>query len=125
MVGLEFLSEHPPAGYLDKPWTTFRTTKWTGTERRRQPREYRAEVVWVEYFTDSMQSITQQAGITESLSRGGARICVKGAPPEFDLVKITSQDHSFESLAAVTDQYVGKEGFERICVQFIEREWPI
>ncbi|MFY9555535.1 MAG: PilZ domain-containing protein [Blastocatellia bacterium] len=27
MIGLEFLSESPPAGYLDKPWSIFRTAR--------------------------------------------------------------------------------------------------
>ncbi|MEK6324607.1 MAG: DnaJ domain-containing protein [Acidobacteriota bacterium] len=27
IIGLEFLSESPPAGYLDKPWATFKTAR--------------------------------------------------------------------------------------------------
>src|SRR5205085_8827130 len=38
VVGLEFIGEHPPPGYLEKPWATFRTRRWTGDERRRARR---------------------------------------------------------------------------------------
>jgi hypothetical protein len=38
VVGLEFIGAHPPAGYLHKPWAAFRTQKWTGPDRRRDPR---------------------------------------------------------------------------------------
>ncbi|HTG18046.1 MAG TPA: DnaJ domain-containing protein, partial [Blastocatellia bacterium] len=38
LVGLEFIGNHPPAGYLYKPWATFRTQKWNGLNRRREER---------------------------------------------------------------------------------------
>ncbi|HEX8184874.1 MAG TPA: PilZ domain-containing protein, partial [Blastocatellia bacterium] len=52
VIGLEFLGEHPPAGYLEKPWAVFRTRKWNGVERRRVPRVERSQMVRLEYFTD-------------------------------------------------------------------------
>ena len=45
IIGLEFLGEHPPAGYLEKPWAVFRTRQWTGSDRRRDQREPRAETL--------------------------------------------------------------------------------
>jgi hypothetical protein len=33
-------------------------------------------------------------------------------------------DHSLESLALVRNQYTGKDGFERLCVQFVDQTWP-
>ncbi len=32
VVGLEFLGEHPPEGYLDKPWTVFKSNNASGAE---------------------------------------------------------------------------------------------
>ena len=124
-VGLEFLGEHPPQGYLEKPWAVFRTKQWGGSERRRRPREARSVMVWLEYFDDAMRPIAQDAGMTEDLSRSGARIRAKTIPPEFDTVRVTVSDRSFESLASVTNRFVGKDGIERLCVHFLEKEWPM
>lgn len=124
LVGLEFLGEHPPPGYLEKPWATFRTGRWGGSERRRRPRVDRQEVVWIEYLTDALQSLGREQAVTENLSRTGARILVKGAPVEFDLVKITATKRSFESFAALRNRYYGKDKVERICVEFTDKEFP-
>lgn len=123
-VGLEFLGEHPPPGYLEKPWATFRTGRWGGSERRRRPRVDRQEEVWIEYLTDALQSLGREHAVTENLSRTGARILVKGAPVEFDLVKITSIKRSFEGFAALRNRYYGKDKAERICIEFTDKEFP-
>ncbi len=125
VVGLEFIGASPPADYLHKPWATFRTQKWNGSDRRREPREERAEAVAVEYLDESMQRITREAGITENVSPGGARVCVRAAPDEFEFVKVTSPNRSFNSLALVRNQWSGTDGFERLCLQFIDQKWPM
>lgn len=123
-IGLEFLGEHPPSGYLDKPWATFRTKTWAGHERRRKPRINKLEVVEIEYFNEAMQSIAREAARTENISRSGLRMMVKAAPPDFELIKVTCAKHAFESLAVLRSRFVGKDGVERACVQFIDCEWP-
>jgi hypothetical protein len=124
MIGLEFLGEHPPAGYLDRPWAVFRTKKWNGTERRRVARVERSEMVRLEYFTDEMQSITREEARTENLSPSGLRVAVKTAPPEIDLIRVSCPSRGFESLAAVRNRYIAKDGYERLCLQFVDKEWP-
>jgi curved DNA-binding protein CbpA len=125
VVGLEFIGANPPTDYLYKPWATFRTQKWNGHDRRREPREKRAETVAVEYLDESMQRITREAGVTENVSQGGARVCVKAVPPEFEFVRITSPNRSFNSLALVRNQWSGTDGFERLCLQFVDQKWPM
>ena len=125
VVGLEFIGKNPPAGYLYKPWATFRTQKWTGADRRIEPREDRAEPVVVEYFHESMKSLGRTVGMTENISHGGARVCIKSTPPEYDLVKITKVDRTFESLAYVRNHFIAKDGFDRLCLQFVDNKWPI
>jgi hypothetical protein len=125
VVGLEFIGKNPPAGYLYKPWTTFRTQKWTGADRRIEPREQRAEPVVIEYLDESMKSLGRTVAVTEDISRGGARICIKTPPPEFDLVKITNVDRTFDGLALVRNHYVDKDGFDRLCLQFVNNKWPM
>jgi hypothetical protein len=120
IVGVEFLGEHPPAGYLQQPWGTFQTTKWLGANRRREPRQVRAESVGVEYLDAAMQPMRSEAAFTEDISRSGVRLVVKTAPSEFDYVKVTNLARNTSSVAAVCNRYLGKDGFERLCLNFID-----
>jgi curved DNA-binding protein CbpA len=122
-VGLEFLGEQPPAGYLDRPWAAFRTQTWSGPERRREQREERSEVVGIRYLDKSGAAIRQEVALTENISPSGARIFVKGAPSQIEMIRVANLSRSFESLARVCDRYIGNDGFERICLQFIDKKW--
>ena len=125
VVGLEFIGASPPVDYLHKPWATFRTQKWNGSDRRREPRAEHAEAVAVEYLDELMQGITREAGVIENFSPSGARVCVRAAPPEFEFVRVTSPKRSFNSLAMVRNQWTGTDGFDRLCLQFVDQKWPI
>ena len=125
IVGLEFIGATPPSDYLYKPWSTFRTQKWNGSDRRQQPRVECAEHVAVEYLDDSMQRIGREAGVTEDVSLSGARVCVKASPPEFEFLRITSKNRNFNSLALLRNQWSGKDGCERLCLQFVDQKWPM
>jgi curved DNA-binding protein CbpA len=123
LVGLEFIGENPPTGYIEKPWAVYRTRGWTGGDRRRNPRYARMETLAIEYFSESMQCITKEAGRTEDISRVGARVCVRSAPAEFDFVRVSAPARGFECIAAVRNRFVGKDGIERLCLQFLNGEW--
>jgi curved DNA-binding protein CbpA len=124
-VGLEFLGKNPPEGYFDKPWDRFRTESWRGAERRRQPRFSIAEQVQLEFFTDNRSPVAHSFALTETLSRGGACVRVADLPDDFDLVGLACPRQNFESLAVVTNRYAGGDGHERLCLQFIEQQWPV
>jgi hypothetical protein len=124
LVGLEFIGEHPPPGYLEKPWATFRTKRWAGSERRRAPRIERAEAVRIEYISAAGPSTVREEAMTENVSRTGLRIIVRAAPPEFDLLRITSPARHFEGLAILRNRFQSKDGLERLCLQFLDKEWP-
>jgi hypothetical protein len=124
-VGVEFLGERPPAGFLEKPWAIFRAKRWGGNERRRQPREDRSEVVRIEYFDESMQSIRREQGKTENIGRYGLRVAGTTAPSEFDLIAVNFPRLKFEALAALRNRYLGKDGLERLCLQLIDKEFPL
>jgi PilZ domain/DnaJ domain len=123
-IGVEFLGEHPPSGFLDKPWAVFRSNRWGGSERRRNNREERAEIVNLEYFDENMQSIAKEPARTENVSRSGLRISGTVAPPEFDLIMVSCPSLKFEGLATLRSRYLGKDGLERLCVQLVEKEFP-
>ncbi|HVF90441.1 MAG TPA: PilZ domain-containing protein [Blastocatellia bacterium] len=122
-VGLEFIGEHPPAGYLESPWAVFKTARWSGHERRWAPRLAKREVVWVEYYDEARKLLGREETLTENVSRGGARISVRTAPSELDLIKITSPTNKFESFATVRNRFRGTDGAERLCIQFVDMEW--
>jgi hypothetical protein len=124
-VGVEFIGEHPPAGFLDKPWAVFRPKKWGGNDRRRPDRQAQVEKVRIEYFDESMHSISREEARTENVSRYGLRISGTMAPAEFDLVMVSCPRLKFEGAAAFRNRYLGKDGLERICVQLIDKEWPL
>ena len=122
VVGVEFVGQHPPVGYLDKPWATFQSRQWGGADRRRKPRQERTGVVWIEYFTEAMQCITQEAGRIENVSQGGLRACVKAAPADFELARISYPDKGIETYADVRNRYFCKDGFERLCLRFVDND---
>jgi len=125
IIGLEFIGEHPPPGYLDKPWATFRTTRWAGNERRRSPRIERVESVRLEYISADKPSMFREEAKTENVSRTGLRVIVRAAPPEFDLVRVTSTARQFEGLAILRNRFQGKDGQERLCLQLLDKIWPV
>jgi DnaJ-like protein/PilZ domain-containing protein len=125
LVGLEFIGAQPPRGYLHKPWATFRTQQWNGPDRRREPRQERVERVAIEYLDKLMQPIAREVAVTENVSLCGARVRVKSAPQEFEIVRISTSARSFESLALVRNRYADSDGVERLCIQFVQSKWPI
>jgi curved DNA-binding protein CbpA len=124
-IGVEFMGEEAPPGYFERPWATFKIDSWQGPERRREPRVDRSEVVSIRYLNESMEVIRQEVAVTENLSPGGARVFVKGAPSEVEMIRIMNLNHSFESIAAVCNRYIGNDGFERICLKFLDNKWPV
>jgi hypothetical protein len=123
-VGVEFIGAHPPAGFLDKPWAAFRPGRWGGSERRRPDREEQIEQIRIDYLDESMGLLAQEEARTENVSRSGLRVSGTAAPAEFDLVMISCPRLKFQCMATLRSRYMGKDGRERICVQFVDKEWP-
>ena len=125
-IGLEFLDEKPPEGYVERPWDTFDPGAWTGVERRRWPRENRSQAVWLEYFTESMKCLGREIARTENISKQGMRIVhLKNAPSGFDIIRISTPSRRLQRFAVVCNRYVGADRFERLCLRIIGEEWPL
>lgn len=123
-VGVEFLGEHPPAGFIEKPWAIYRAKRKGGSERRRHRREEQAEAVMIEYLGEQGQSLGREEVRSENISRRGLRVVGTAAPAEFDLVAINCARLRFDAAATLRDRFRGKDGLERLCFQFIDKEWP-
>jgi hypothetical protein len=124
LVGFEFIGAHPPQDFVKHPWATFRTQKWAGPDRRREPREIIVERVEVEYLDAGCNVLAHETAVTENISASGTRIRVKSPPSEFDGLRIKCAKHNFQSLAVLRNQYVGKDDIERLSLEFIENNFP-
>jgi hypothetical protein len=123
-VGVEFLGERPPAGFLEKPWAVYRAKRRGAAERRRQRREERTEAVMIEYLDENGQSIGRDEAVSENVGRYGLRIVGTTAPSEFDLIVVNCPRLHFEAQAVLRDRYRGKDGLERLCLNLTDKEWP-
>lgn len=123
VIGLEYLGDQPPQGYAERPWACFQIKRSLERDRRRRPREAASDVIWVEYLDESMQPIAREATRTEDISSGGMRVCVKTPPPEFEMVRVSYANPAFESHAVVCNRYVGDDGLDRLCLQFLDKNW--
>jgi len=124
MVGVEFLGEQAPPGYLEKPWSVYRSKPWSGPDRRREPRYRRSEPITIEYLDDSMNPIKRHRATLEDLSRSGMRLILAPGAPEVSLVKVITSDDSFASVAAVRNRFFDDDGHERLCLKLINNTWP-
>lgn len=124
-IGLEFIGEHPPASYLERPWATYQPAEWRGENRRRTPREFRSEVVWVVYLDEEGHAVAQEGGRTVDVSRSGARVCVQQPPKDFSLVRVTAPECGFESLALVVNHSRRESGLHHLSLHWMGAEWPM
>src|SRR5262249_25905957 len=68
MIALEFIGEHSPKGYMEKPWAIFRSPIWSGRERQLSPRINRQERIHLEYYDSSARMVAHEETITENIS---------------------------------------------------------
>jgi len=123
-VGVEFLGERPPAGFLEKPWVVYRAKRGSAVERRRYRREERSEVLTVEYLDENGQSLGRDEAKSENVGSFGVRIVGTTAPVEFDSISLSCPDLKFEAAAVLRDRFRGKDGLERLCLQLVDKAWP-
>jgi hypothetical protein len=123
-VGVEFLGLRPPAEYIDSPWSVFRAAEWRGPDRRRAARINRAEPLELQYLSPSLDLLGTSSARSENIGALGARICLSDAVPDFEFLRVSSSSAGFESLALVCNRYRGSDGRLRLCVRFLDQEWP-
>jgi hypothetical protein len=124
VVGVEFLGARPPAEYFENPWCVFKPAEWKGPDRRRAPRIERAEPVVLEYLDQAFEKVGGGPAKTENISSSGARICVGEPGPDYEFIRVSSAGSGFESLAAVCNRYRGADSRFRLCVRFLDHQWP-
>ena len=125
VTGFEFLGEQPPPGYLDMPWKLFRSQRWSGPDRRREPRVKRAEPVFVDFLDEVGKVIKRERLVTEDVSPGGMRVILKPDTPDVDMVKVLNAGETFSCMAALRNRFIGDDGRERLCLKLIDQKWPL
>lgn len=119
LVGIEFVGERPPSGFLERPWAKFDVSSWNGADRRGAPRERLSEVIEIEYFDESENLICKDSGFLEDISALGARVCAHQPPSDTDLIRIIRPKVSLSRFALVCNRFKERDGYERLCTQFI------
>jgi PilZ domain-containing protein len=119
LAGIEFIGEFPPAGFRDRPWATYQIGKWNGVDRRAEAREHVSEAIEIEYFDESERFITKDSGFIEDISSSGVRVCAQNAMLEADLIRIIRPKVSMSLFAHVRNRFKGRDGYERLCAQFL------
>jgi hypothetical protein len=119
LVGVEFIGEVPPPGFPERPWATFHISRRQAGERRAEPRDGLSEAIEIEYFDESEQLIMKNSGFMEDISNSGARVCAQQPPSDADLIRIIRPKLSVSLFALVRNRFKGRDGYERLCVQFI------
>jgi hypothetical protein len=123
IVGIEFLGEHPPAGYAEQPWAAFGTV-WTDPNRRRESREERFEMLEVSYVDEREQRLGTVIGYTENVSRSGVCISVEAIPTELNLVRVKGVTIPFSSRAFVRNRIPSGNTRESLCLQLVDVPFP-
>lgn len=120
LVGVEFIGELPPPGFSQRPWATFHVGSWQGANRRAEHRDRVSEAIEIEYFDESEQLIKKNSGFIEDISSSGVRVCAQQPPLEADLIRIIRPKASVALFAVVRNRFRGRDGYERLCAQFIQ-----
>ena len=120
VLGLEFLGEEPPSGFLEKPWAIFNLKNWKGAERRRETRIEKPEIVRIEYLNDEMRAVGDDTVLTENYSRGGMRVRLQEPPPEFFIIRVYGPGNAEPRIAVVRNRYLGTDNCERLCLSYVD-----
>ncbi|HKQ06290.1 MAG TPA: EAL domain-containing protein [Blastocatellia bacterium] len=120
ILGLEFLGEEPPSGFLDRPWAVFNLKNWKGAERRREKRIEKPEIVRIEYLSEEMRAVGDDTVLTENYSRGGMRVRLQETPPEFFIIRVYGPGNAEPRIAVVRNRYLGPDNCERLCLSYVD-----
>src|SRR4030095_13736286 len=90
-----------------------------GVYRRAEARENVSEAIEIEYFDESERFITKETGFIEDISSSGVRVCAQNPMLEADLIRIIRPKVSMSLFAHVRNRFKGRDGYERLCAQFI------
>jgi hypothetical protein len=124
-VGVEFIGQAPPAGFLANPAGEFEIDRKAAGNRRSEPRFELNLTFGVRFLGDVGEARGETVGYSENVSRRGARLRLVASLDDIDVIELTTPDRSFVTEAVVRRTYRPEDGQDRACIQFLDACFPL
>lgn len=137
-VGVAFIGKRAPASYEKEPWKRYEISTSAfdalaaGTESVMPIREQRtndryniAVDMRLEVLDVNGNVIESEQSVSENISTKGATIFTTLQIPAGRFIRVTSEQHSITTYAAIRARTTGADGVPRIHVEFVDKEWPL
>lgn len=136
-VGVAFIGRNTPESYKADPEQPYKICGmnedglWRVTEAKAQFKVRRHVRYWVDVdpylaLVDvNRDSLRGERTHTENVSKSGAAVITSLEVNVGDRVKFICEKFDFSGLAVVCNRQVGKDGRERLHLQFVENTFPI
>lgn len=136
-VGVAFIGKNAPASYKENPEQPYKICGmnedglWKVTEAKAQFKVRRH----IRYWTDvdpyvalvdgNRDALRGERTHTENISKSGAAVITTLDVNIGDRVKFICEKYDFSGLAVVCNRQEGKDGRERLHLQFVENTFPV
>jgi hypothetical protein len=148
--GMRILGKVAPKGYEKRPWTRYRLPSDAGGGGAKSPpeaapgaekpapedstpssgvRRFERFEIFVGFVITPLDEkglpCQGELGVSENISRGGARLKTGLDLEPGQLVHLKDTDSDFESRAEVRHNFVGPDGVRRVNVMFLDSQGPV
>lgn len=145
-IGVAFIGKHPPASYNEDPLKLYEVIEpdaigfWAvrevprdsdgasenyKIELRRQVRHQIPMTVNIEVFDERGEAVAGEVTTTENISLAGASVFTTLDVQGGRFVRLSSEQYDITIVAVVRARKIGKDGFARLHLEFIDRQFPL
>jgi hypothetical protein len=124
-VGVEFIGQAPPAGFLANPAGEFDLDRPALGDRRSEPRFDINLTFGVRFIGEVGELRGETVGYSENISRRGARLRLVAPLDDIDVIELTTPDRTFVTEAVVRRTFRHDDGQDRACLQFLDACFPL
>jgi hypothetical protein len=139
-IGVAFIGKRAPASFEKEPWTRYEISTSAfqalaaaddvlkplpSAAQRVYTRHNIAVDMRVEIVDTDGEVVATEHTVTEEISARGATLFTTLEIPLGRFIRLTSDQHSITTYAAIRSRSTGVDGISRIHVEFIDREWPL
>ena len=136
-VGVAFIGKHAPKTYNENPEQPYKICGmteeglWRITEAKAQFKVRRHVRYWTNVdpylalVDGKRESLRGERTATENISKSGAAVISNLDVNIGDRIKFICEKYDFSGLAVVCNRQTGKDGRERLHLQFVENNFPV
>ena len=139
-IGVAFIGKRPPASFEKEPWKRYDISTSAfqalaaaddilkplpSADQRAHTRHNIAVDMRLELMDVDGEVVTTEHTVTENISTKGATLFTTLDIPLGRFIRLTSDQHSITTHAAIRSRSTGTDGIPRIHVEFIDKEWPL